>query len=80
MKNKTVGGANYATAGTISDEDTLKKLRKLEVLAATDKETIETQMKKMHAMKAELQEVKNKYGQLKRNYDSVAMHAKKDSE
>ena len=38
---KTVGGANYQSAAT--DEDTLKKLRKLEVLANTDKETIETQ-------------------------------------
>ena len=37
---RKVGGAGYATAG--NDEDTMKKLRKLEVLASSDKETIET--------------------------------------
>ena len=28
----------------------------------------------------ELDEMKQKYGQLKRNYDSVSLHAKKDAE
>ena len=34
-----MGGANYMST---SDEDATKKLRKLEVLAAADKETIES--------------------------------------
>ena len=37
------------------DEDTLKRLRKLEVLTNSDKETIETQQKKMNGMKTELE-------------------------
>ena len=61
------------------DEDTLKKLRKLEVLANSDKETIEMQQKKMNNLKTELEQLKQKYGQLKRNYDSVSLHAKKDA-
>ena len=40
VRNKQVGGAAYASAATDGD-DTMKKLRKLEVLAASDKETIE---------------------------------------
>ena len=40
----------YKTAGNDTDE-ILKKLRKLEVLAASDKETIEAQQKKMTAMR-----------------------------
>ena len=39
VRNKQVGGAAYASA--VTDDDTLKKMRKLEVLASTDKETIE---------------------------------------
>ena len=31
-------------------------------------------------MRVELEEFKKKYGQLKRNYDSMSLHAKKDSE
>ena len=58
---KTVGGANYQSAAAV-DEDTLKKLRKLEVLANTDKETIETQQKKMNGLKNELEQLKTKYG------------------
>ena len=69
--------AAYATAG--NDDDTMKKLRKLEVLAQADKETIESQQKKMHALRAEMEQLKQKYGQLKRNYDSVSLHAKKDA-
>lgn len=30
-------------------------------------------------MRAEMESVKQKYGQLKRNYDSVSLHAKKDA-
>lgn len=71
------GAAAYATQPT--DDDTLKKLRKLEVLAADDKETIESQAKKMHVLRSELEHLTTKYGQLKRNYDSVSLHAKKDS-
>lgn len=71
------GAAAYATQAT--DDDTLKKLRKLEVLAADDKETIESQQKKMNVLRAELDHLTTKYGQLKRNYDSVSLHAKKDS-
>ena len=33
-----IGGANYMST---NEDDAIKKLRKLEVLAATDKETIE---------------------------------------
>ena len=40
VRNKQVGGAAYATAG--DEGDTMKKLRKLEVLAQADKETIES--------------------------------------
>ena len=50
----------------------VKKLRKLEVLAATDKETITVQQKKMHVLRAELEEVKQNYSTLKQNYDKVA--------
>ena len=77
VRNQQVGRANYATAG--NDDDTAKKLRKLEVLAATDKETIETQKRAMNALRAELEALKQKYGQLKRNYDSVSLHAKQDA-
>ena len=62
-----------------SDEDATKKLRKLEVLAATDKETIESQTKKMQMMRHEMEQMKQKYGQLKRNFDAVSLHAKKDA-
>ena len=34
----------------------------------------------MHSLMRELDEMKQKYGQLKRNYDSVSLHAKKDAE
>lgn len=78
VRNKQVGGAAYATAGG-DDGDTVKKLRKLEVLAQADKETIESQQKKMHGLRADLEALKQKYGQLKRNYDSVSLHAKKDA-
>lgn len=47
-----MGGANYQSAADA--DETMKKLRKLEVLAATDKETIEMQQKKMHILKVEL--------------------------
>lgn len=40
------------------DEDTVKKLRKLEVLAESDKETIEVLQKKMNAMRGELEQFK----------------------
>ncbi len=50
-----MGGANYASVGGGNDDDAAKKLRKLEVLAAADKDTIETQTKKMHGMRAELE-------------------------
>ena len=53
VRNKQVGSAAYASAA--NDDDTAKKLRKLEVLAAADKETIETLQKKMHATRAELE-------------------------
>lgn len=79
VKSQKVGGANYASVGG-NDEDAAKKLRKLEVLAAADKDTIETQTKKMHGMRAELEQLKIKYGQLKRNYDSVSLNAQKNSE
>ena len=78
MKNQKVGSANYQSAA--DDDATMKKLRKLEVLAQTDKETIETQQKKMHVLKVELDQLKQKYGQLKRNFDSVSLHAKQDAE
>ena len=52
----------------------------MEVLQAADKETVEAQKKKMHSLMRELDELKQKYGQLKRNYDSVSLHAKKDAE
>ena len=71
-------GATTFAAPT-NDDDTLKKLRKLEVLASADKDTIVEQSKKMHAMRAELEALTTKYAQLKRNYDSVSLHAKKDS-
>ena len=61
VKNQRVGGANYQSA-VPTDEDTLKKLRKLEVLAQSDKETIEAQTKKMHGMRAEMEQLKQKYG------------------
>ena len=59
VKNQRVGGANYQSA--VEADETMKKLRKLEVLAATDKETIETQQKKMHILKVELDQLKQKY-------------------
>ena len=41
VKNQRVGGANYASVGGSNEDDVAKKLRKLEVLAAADKDTIE---------------------------------------
>ena len=49
------------------------------MLAASDKETIEAQQKKMNALRGEIEQMKQKYNQLKRNYDSVSLHAKKDA-
>lgn len=35
--------------------------------------------KKLHILKAELADMKQKYGALKRNYDSISHHSAKDS-
>ena len=53
-------GASTFAAPT-NDEDTLKKLRKLEVLANADKDTIVEQSKKMNVMRAELEALTTKY-------------------
>ena len=47
------GAAAYASTSA-ADDDTLKKLRKLEVLAADDKETIQTKTKQLQALQYEL--------------------------
>lgn len=56
VRNEKVGKANYATAA--ADDDTLKKLRKLEVLAKADKETIDAQKKTMNGLRAEHEALK----------------------
>ena len=60
VRKTQVGGAAYASAA--NEDDTMKKLRKLEVLAQADKDTIEAQQKKMHALRAEMEQLKQKYG------------------
>ena len=56
---KKQGAANFASVRSVGiDEDTVKKLRKLEVLAESDKETIEVLQKKMNAMRGELEQFK----------------------
>ena len=48
-------------------------------MAASDKETIEGQQKKLMIVRHELEDVKQKYGALKRNYESVSHYAAKDN-
>jgi hypothetical protein len=54
---------------------------KLALLASSDKDTIETQQKRLLMTKQELDDVKAKFQILKRNYDSLSLfHAKDNAE
>ena len=68
----------YATGGA-GDAGESQKMRKIAALAASDKETIESQQKKIMLMRHELEEMKKSYGALKRNYESVSHYAAKDN-
>ena len=68
--------ANYASTAVMNpdqkmpDDSMLKKLRKLEVLTAADKDTIITQQRKMHTLRSDLEEAQIKYKKLKQSYES----------
>ena len=58
LKTAARKSVNLATLNsTLKNEEEKKKMRKMEVLAQTDKETIEVQQKKMHVLRAELEHI-----------------------
>jgi len=61
-----------------NDEDVARR-EKLALLNASDKDTIESQQKRLLLTRQELEELKLKYNKLKRNYDSVSHYAAKDN-
>ena len=79
-KKERSGGAVYAKKGDDNINETAEaRLRKLQTLSASDKETIEQQQKKLGALRLELEDVTKKHNALKRNFDSVSHYAKKDN-
>ena len=72
------GGAVYGTKRVESGEAE-NRLKKLQTLSQSDKETIEQQQKKMGTMRQEFDDLQKKYNTLKRNFDSVSHYAKKDN-
>ena len=70
---------NVINYNTTPEEDA--RNAKLALLASSDKDTIETQQKRLITTKQELDEVKAKFQILKRNYDSLSLfHAKDNAE
>ena len=69
----------YLTVTHRESNNILNKVKKLEVLADTDQQTIKAQQKKLFLFKTENMKIKRLYSTLKRNYDSVTLHAMKDA-
>ena len=60
------------------EEDEL--IKHSQSVVSTNKNTDTSDLsKKLHATKAELEDLKLKFGALKRNYDAIANHSAKDS-
>jgi hypothetical protein len=83
------GGATYGNRVKASIDGQYSTTRveedarqaKLALLASSDKETIESQQKRLLLTKQELDDVKAKFQVLKRNYDSLSLfHAKDNAE
>ena len=55
------------------------KSKKLQVLQQADKDNIDSLSKKLLATRQELEDLKQKFGALKRNYDAITQHAAKDN-
>jgi len=70
---------NFKTAAVTQEDE--NRAQKLSLLASSDKDTIEVQQKKLLLAKQELEDLKEKFKVLKRNYDSLSMfHAKDNAE
>ena len=75
-KKSSADVSNYKT--TPEEEN---RNAKLALLALSDKDTIETQQKRLLVTKQELEDVKAKFQVLRRNYDSLSLfHAKDNAE
>lgn len=75
-KKSSADVSNYKT--TPEEEN---RNAKLALLALSDKDTIESQQKRLLVTKQELEDVKAKFQVLKRNYDSLSLfHAKDNAE
>jgi hypothetical protein len=54
-------------------------MKKMQALSSSDKSTIDQQQKKLNETRRELEDLKVKFGSLKRNYESVSTYAAKDN-